>query len=100
MARRNRKPRIPPRPTAAGRRARHRLWARWFRTVKDQIYDLGHRRAVYREVRAMIDANPALQVPSAFYEWMQNAYIVDMTMAIRRLVDWDKRSISFVQLME
>jgi len=48
----------------------------------------------------MIAANPALQVPSAFYDWMRIAYVNDMTLAIRRLVDWDKRSISFVRLIE
>jgi hypothetical protein len=68
--------------------------------VTNQIFEIAHRRRLYREMRAMVDANPALQVPSAFYDWQRSLYVVDMTIAIRRLVDWDDRSISFVQLME
>lgn len=48
----------------------------------------------------MIDANPNLQVPSAFYGWMRSVYVNDMTIAIRRQVDWDRRTISFVRLMQ
>jgi hypothetical protein len=49
---------------------------------------------------AMIDANPRLKVPSAFYAWMRAAYINDMTMAISRLVDRDTRRLSRVGLIE
>jgi hypothetical protein len=48
----------------------------------------------------MIDANPAVRVPSAFYEWMRRAYVNDMTIAVRRIVDWDRRTLSFVRLMK
>jgi len=97
---RRRKKRPDPIQSAAARRSTYRRWRRWFAEVKDQILDIHHRRHVYREVMAMVDANSALQVPSAFYGWMRIAYINDMTVAIRRLVDWNKRSISFVKLIE
>jgi hypothetical protein len=48
----------------------------------------------------MIGAKTELQVPSEFYNWMRRAYVAEMTAAIRRLVDWDSRSISLVRLME
>jgi hypothetical protein len=48
----------------------------------------------------MIGAKPTLQVPSEFYNWMRRAYVAEMTAAIRRLVDWDARTISLVRLME
>lgn len=48
----------------------------------------------------MIQANPALQVPSSFYDMMRATYIESMSVGVRRLVDWDRRSISFVRLMD
>ena len=48
----------------------------------------------------MVDANPAIKVPSTFYDWMRRVYVNDMTIAIRRLVDWDPQgALSFVRLM-
>ena len=72
----------------------------WFKSIKNQIFSNHHRRQVYREVMAMVDANAALQVPSAFYTWMRTVYVYDTTIAIRRLVDRDRRVVSFVRLME
>jgi hypothetical protein len=98
MARKRRKRPDPLRSGAARYRA-YRRWRRWFDQIKHQIFDIHHRRQVYREVMAMVEANPALRVPSAFYSWMQGAYVNDMTMAVRRLVDRDRRTISFARLM-
>jgi hypothetical protein len=99
MARKRRK-RPDPIPPGAARYRTYRRWRRWFDDIKDQIFAIHHRRQVYREVTAMVDANPAIQVPSAFYTWMRAAYVNDMTVAVRRLVDRDRRTVSFVRLMQ
>ncbi len=93
------RPKPVPIQSAAKRRSTYRRWKRWFTDIRDRIVEIAHRRHVYREVTAMIDANPALKVPSAFYDWMRSVYLNDMTIAIRRLTDRDERSISFVNLM-
>jgi len=97
---RKRKARPDPIPTEAARYRAYRRWRRWFGDIKNQIFDIHHRRQLYREVMAMVDANPAIQVPSAFYTWMRTVYVYDATVAVRRLVDWDRRTISFVRLMQ
>jgi hypothetical protein len=78
----------------------YRRWRRRFRHLKNDIINLAFHRYIYREVRAMIEANSELQVGSAFYDWMQAVYVNDMTLAIRRLVDWDKKAIPLVQLLQ
>lgn len=101
MARKRRtQPKPVPIKTPAARYRTYRRWRRWFSDIRNQIHTLHHNRRIYRDVTAMIDANPALQVPSAFYTWMRNAYIYDMTMSVRRLVDHDRRTVSFYRLME
>lgn len=92
----------PPAPyvTATARRNAYVRWRRRFKGVMTQITDIAHNRRLYLQIRDVIDANPAIQVPSAFYDWMRIAYIVDQTLAIRRLVDFDKRTVSFVNLMQ
>lgn len=98
---RKRKKRPKPIPIqSAARYSTYRRWRRWFDDIKNQIFNIHHRRQVYREVMAMVDANPALQVPSAFYTWMRTVYVYDTTIAVRRLVDRDRRTISFVWLMQ
>lgn len=94
------KMRSDPIRSAAVRRSTYRRWRRWFDDIKNQIFSIHHRRHVYREVMAMVDANPALQVPSAFYTWMRTVYVYDTTIAVRRLVDQDRRTVSFVRLMQ
>jgi len=103
MARkRNWKPRpqsLPIQP-AAQRAVAYRRWLRWWRLLFDDIKTIAHHRHLYREVTAMIEANPALHVPSVFYDWMRLAYVTGQASAIRRLIDWDKRTVALIRLME
>ena len=95
---------VRPKPVliqSAKRRAlTYRRWVRWWRVLFNDIKTIAHHRDLYRQVTAMIDAKPALQVPSACYDWMQLVYVTSQASAIRRLVDWDRRSISLVRLIE
>lgn len=98
-----RKPRSASSSTLLSARAsakKFRQWKRQFKVIKNQINELALRRFIYREVTKLIQTNPRLQVRSAFYDWMRSVYVTDMTVSIRRLVDWDKRTISFIRLME
>lgn len=57
-------------------------------------------RNVYREVGAIVQANRRVQVPSSLFGWMRRRHIETMTLGIRRLVDWDRCTISLVRLIE
>lgn len=98
--RRKIRPRPVPILSARGRYRKYRQWLRWFSEIKHAVFDLAHKRYIYREITKIIEANPRLHVPSAFYDWMRRVYITDMTLSIRRLVDWDRRTIAFVRLMQ
>jgi len=88
-----------PIQSATTRRNSYRRWLRWWKLLLVDIETIALHRYLYREMMAMVDGNPALKVPSAFYDWMQLAYVSQMSLAIRRLADWDKRTVSFVGLM-
>jgi len=89
-----------PIQSAAKRKATYLRWRRQWKVLLTDIEIIALDRHVYRQVTAMIDANPGLQVPSTFYDWMRRVYVTNMTSAIRRLVDWDTRTISLIRLME
>jgi hypothetical protein len=73
----------------------------------DDIKTIAHHRDLYRQVSAMVQKNPALHVPSLFYDWTQRAYWMEQAVAIRRLVDWGNqrdpplsRPISLIRLID
>ncbi len=58
-------------------------------------------RHIYKEVLTIARGNPAvMDAPGDFFEWMRRLYIQSMTITMRRLVDRDRRTVSFVRLME
>ena len=99
MARRPR-PKPVPIQSAAKRTATYRRWLRWWNVLFDDLKTIAHHRYLYREIGAIIAANPAIQEPSAFYDWIQHAYATDQASAIRRLVDRRRDTISLRRLIE
>lgn len=101
----HRQAKSPPPKSATSLSARERAnkfrqWKGQFNVIKQQITGLALRRFIYREVTKLIQEDPRLQVRSAFYDWMRAVYVTDMTVSIRRLIDWDKRTVSFIRLIE
>lgn len=93
-----------PRPTpilsAKARRNTFLRWKRSFEIIRHSIIHLASKRQIYEEVRSIIAANNKIHKPSQFYDWMQEAYVTDMAIGIRKMVDWDKRTVSFVRLLQ
>ena len=79
---------------------RFKQWKKRFKVIKHSIFDLAFKRFVYKEVTKLIQDNPRVQVASAFYDWMHQVYIVDMSIHIRRLVDRDRRAVSLYKLVQ
>lgn len=99
MAKKIRPPPVPIH-SARKRALTYRRWVRWWNVLFDDIKTIAHHRDLYRQVGAMIDANPALQVPSVFYDWMRLVYATSQASALRRLVDQDRRTFSLRRLIE
>src|ERR1700687_3910753 len=87
-------------PSGAKRTATYRRWLRWWKIPRRDITSIAFHRSLYGEVTAIVDANPAVKVPSAFFDWMRLAYVTDMSSAVRRITDHRKDTISLRRLME
>ncbi len=75
-------------------------WDEWLDQIDKDITALSVARHIYSEVKEIIDANPKIQIASSFYDYMTYTYATYMVMGIRRQIDADRRSISFVSLLE
>lgn len=78
---------------------RWQQWREWFQTIFEDVQGALINRTIFQEVRAMIDANPKIQKHSSFYEWMANVYADSGSMAVRRQLDPDTRSVSLARLL-
>jgi len=87
-------------PSAAKRTVIYRRWLRRWKLLRRDITSIAFHRYLYREVTAIVDANPAVKVPSAFFDWMRLAYVTDMSSVVRRITDHRKDVISLGRLME
>ncbi len=70
----------------------------WLESLKQQIYDLHHRRQLHDEVMEMLDAqdHPDTDV---FRDAFHRMYIEAQVMAIRRQADDDPRTLSLRRLI-
>lgn len=64
--------------------------------LEGAIHRLRDDQRVWEKLQRIIGANPALHRPSSFYRWMQDMYVSGMAMSIRRLIDPDENTISFM----
>lgn len=80
---------------------RFKEWCLWLRKIhEDELLNLLVHRHIYQEIRNIVKTNPNLHKPSPFYDWMARLYNSSALIGIRRLVDRDKRSISFTRILE
>ena len=75
-------------------------WNGWLEAMKNEVTNLFVERHIFWEVRKIIEANPAIQVSSTFYEWMGSVYAAYASIGLRRQIDKDERSISLRRLLE
>jgi hypothetical protein len=94
------RPKPIPIESSAKRARVYRRWVRWWNLIFNEIKTIAHHRDVYRQVTAIIAANPAANVPSAFYDWMAHAYGITQAAALRRLDDKDRRTYSLRLLIQ
>ena len=72
-------------------------WDSWLSTIHREGFLVN--RHIFREVQAIIQANPKIQLASSFYEWMGNTYATTQVIGVRRQLDKDPDSISFARLL-
>ena len=74
-------------------------WGEWIMVIHEEVENAILNRHIRQEIAAIIDANPRIQRPSAFYEWMAAVYSDSGLMAVRRQIDKDPQSFSLVRLL-
>jgi len=62
-------------------------WTKWVQELNDEVATLLESRHLYRGMQSIIESNPRLDRPSAFYPWFARNYAVTQVIAIRRLID-------------
>lgn len=71
----------------------------WLDVLKAEVQGLTINRYIFWEVQEIIRENEEIHIGSSFYEWMGSAYASSMAVGIRRQVDEDRDSISFVTFL-
>ena len=74
-------------------------WNAWLEVIFDDVQGLLANRRIYQDVQEIVRANPKIQVPSAFYEWMGINYAVTQATGLRRQVDPRPDVISFANFL-
>jgi hypothetical protein len=78
-----------------------RDWANSLRRISADVRDTLTRRLIFREVQEIQSRNPRLQkLPAVFSRWMAANYIAAASLAVRRQIVRDTKSICFDQLLE
>ena len=78
---------------------RFQKWDGWVEPIYEEIQGILIHRHVFKEVQEIIKANPKIQKPSSFYQFIGNAYAALGVMAVRRQVKIQKDSISLAGLL-
>jgi hypothetical protein len=78
---------------------RFKKWVEWIMIIHEDVEHAILSRHIRQEVASIIDANPRIQRPSSFYEWMAAVYSDSGLMAVRRQLDKDPQSISLARLL-
>lgn len=76
--------------------SKRRKWRRWLAMVEAEVNRLQNDYQTYNEVRAPIAEKPE------WAEWLENIYLVGVSLAIRRLADANPRhrTVSLVKLLQ
>jgi hypothetical protein len=83
----------------------HARWIRWLGKpqsggIWDDIIPMLASRQIWERYMEIVQANPAIQSPANFHQWVRVNYVVAQALAIRRQVDRDKRTVSLRRLMD
>lgn len=78
---------------------RFEKWQRWLRRITDDVGILVWSKGVYRRIREVVDANPSINTPNLFYNWMSHQYVHASLLGLRRQYDRDAQSISLFRIV-
>jgi len=77
-----------------------RKWIKWLRIIGDDVQRLVTHNEIFRQVSEIIDSNPKVRIPSAFYDFIGQSHAAYAAMGVRRHATTHKDSISFRGLLD
>lgn len=77
-----------------------RKWTRWVETIYSNIVHLADNRQIFRDTQAVAKSNPRINKENAFWEFILTCYATQASLAVRRQLDRDRRSVSLRLLLE
>ena len=75
-------------------------WDGWLDTIYKEVVSLVEHQQIFGKVRDIVEANPEIQKPNAFYKFLANTYGDSSIMGVRRQIKPHRDSISLVGLLE
>jgi len=76
-----------------------RKWQRHMRAIRGQVTWLLGKRLLYQQMRAAASEHGGLLGSNLLLRWLDQIYLIDMTVTIRKLLDEDRRTYSLVVLL-
>ena len=74
-------------------------WCRWLETILADVQQLLITQEIYQGVSDIYNGNPNLHKPSAFWGWLLNVYVENVSIGIRKQLDVKPPSISLKRLL-
>jgi len=74
-------------------------WCRWLAGIRGEVEYMLHSRMMYTKFWGIIEANPRIKGPNAFYAWLNTMYAGYTAVAVRRQLDMDSRTVSMARLL-
>jgi hypothetical protein len=75
-------------------------WDSWIDILDTEIIHIHEQRHIFHEVQELVRANPLIQSPGDFNDWMAVWYSSSLSVAMRRQADNNRDSVSYRRLLE
>ena len=75
-------------------------WLRWLATISHEVTLLVWSGNLYKEMREIVAANPAINRGNKFYDWLTRNYVHTALMGLRRQLDRHRDAISLRKLLD
>jgi hypothetical protein len=78
----------------------HEMLDEWLGVLDDHVRSLRVDQHIFWEVQRIIRNNPRINKPNDFYGWMARMYSAASCVAVRKMSDKNRDSISFLKFLE
>ncbi len=77
-----------------------RRWRNWIKLLEKELEWIIRSTHIYKEIGEIVKNNQSIQKPYDVHNWIKLNYVESTFVAIRKLMDHDKRSISFYHFLK